>query len=124
MGPHRPAAGSRAQDSHRDSSCPPRVSRPPARTFTRRVRVSWARLFCVNRARRALVNRARVGRGGGGVERPSGGRGCVGALPGHEEYEEWLQHHSEAGSSWPSWPKASYGGVSAKSDLVRKMFRG
>jgi len=21
---------------------------------------------------------------------------------------QWLQRHSEAGSSWPSWPKASY----------------
>ena len=23
------------------------------------------------------------------------------------EPEQWLQRHSEAGSSWPSWPKAS-----------------
>jgi len=22
--------------------------------------------------------------------------------------EQWLQRHPEAGSSWPSWPKASY----------------
>ena len=26
-------------------------------------------------------------------------------LPG---IEQWLQRHLEAGSSWPSWPKASY----------------
>jgi len=24
--------------------------------------------------------------------------------------EQWLQRHPEAGSSWPSWPKASRGG--------------
>ena len=23
------------------------------------------------------------------------------------EPEQWLQHHPEAGSSWPSWPQAS-----------------
>jgi len=24
------------------------------------------------------------------------------------EPEQWLQRHPEAGSSWPSWPEASY----------------
>jgi len=28
------------------------------------------------------------------------------ALIKSSESKEWLQHHPEAGSSWPSWPKA------------------
>jgi len=24
------------------------------------------------------------------------------------DIEQWLQRHPEAGTSWPSWPKASY----------------
>ena len=34
--------------------------------------------------------------------------------------EEWLQRHPEAGSSWPSWPKASHERGSTVSQTGRK----
>ena len=33
--------------------------------------------------------------------------------------EEWLQHHPETGSSWPSWPQASYLASRASSVGIR-----
>ena len=33
--------------------------------------------------------------------------------------EQWLQRHTEAGSSWPSWPEASYAALPRLHQVVQ-----
>jgi len=38
------------------------------------------------------------------------------------EPEQWLQRHPEAGSSWPSWPKASHSPAVPRARRYEKTF--